>query len=148
MFAFLLIQTNLQLMEKDSFSHNGRSVSIEDESGRQLEQFKNSEWEVGGRRKRLFAFTPLLLPMHEAWYQAASANPSNASQWHLGNWLGKSFAAIKKLKDFLMLRSVFFFSRESRHPHCLPRFFSAPHSKMFVQVILVITFKRMSLWLH
>lgn len=86
--------------EEQYFSHSGGgSVSREDELERQLEQFKNSEWEEG-RRMTQFAFTTLLLTMHEAWYQAPSANSSNVSQWHLGNWLGKLFDAIKKLKDF------------------------------------------------
>lgn len=47
-----------------------------------------------------FALPTLLLPMHKARYQALSAKSCNVSAWHLDNWLGKSFAAINKLKDF------------------------------------------------
>lgn len=52
----------------------------------------------GKGKKRQFALPHFA--MHEAWYQALSGNSRNVSLWHLDNWLGKSFAAINKLKDF------------------------------------------------
>lgn len=69
--------------------------------GNQLEQFKYTEREEGwGGGGGQFALPTLLLPMHKARYQALSAKSCNVSAWHLDNWLGKSFAAINKLKDF------------------------------------------------
>lgn len=96
-FTSLLMQTDLQSLKNFFFFHTiGDQQALKTNGKGSLNNLKTPR----GKEKSQFALSILLLPMHEAWYQALSGKFCTVSLWHLDNWLGKSFPAISKLKGF------------------------------------------------